>query len=151
VFGRRHAPGNVEARELEVDHRLEDDIGGVIRAVDAYLAGTTDPHRQQLLVELEALDGQVDSSEAYDQGIGGLRGIVPNPDVVGETGPTPIAEDVQQGEFDAQGVLVRAAKAEVTTPSPSNLAALHAARQRLAAVRAGDVGASAPPPDPGPA
>lgn len=129
---------------------MEDDIGGVIRAVDAYLAGTTDPHRQQLLAALEALDDQVNGSEAYDQGIGGLRGIVPNPDVVGETGPTPIAEDVQEGEFHAQAVLVRAAKAEVTAPSPSNLTALHAARQRLAAVRAGEVGALPPPPDPGP-
>jgi len=140
VSGHRR-PGDAEHDELEVDDTLEGDIGAVVRSVDAYLAAPADDRRHELLTALEQLDDQLEAGDAFSGRW--LRGVLPDPDVVGETSTHPIADDVRSGEFHAQVVLVKAAKAEVAGPTPSTLAALRAARQGLSAEQA-----FAPPPDP---
>ena len=127
-------PGDAEHDELEVDDTLEGDIGAVVRAVDAYLAAPADDRRHELLTALEQLDDQLEAGDAFSGRW--LRGVLPDPDVVGETSTHPIADDVQQGEFHAQVVLVKAAKHEVTAPTPETLAALRDARVALDTVRA---------------
>ena len=134
-------PGDAEHDELEVDDTLEGDIGAVVRSVDAYLAAPADDRRHELLTALEQLDDQLEAGDAFSGRW--LRGVLPDPDVVGETSTHPIADDVRSGEFHAQVVLVKAAKAEVAGPSPSTLVALRTARQGLSAEQA-----FAPPPDP---
>jgi hypothetical protein len=127
--GPRPAPPE---QELAVDAALEGDCSEVERAVDAYIGDQRDDRRQALLKALETLDSETDDSDAYASRTS-WRSILgaPAPDVIGETGPYPVAEDISSTEFDGQVALVKAAKQVVLQPNPHTLAALEAARSAL--------------------
>ena len=55
--------------------------------------------------------------------------------VIGETSSASAAEEVPEEELVAQTVLIKAAKREVTAPTPETLVELRAASQALAGVR----------------
>ena len=57
----------------------------------------------------------------------GALGFSSKGSVVGETSAASVAEEIPEAEWQAQTVLIRAAKQEVTTPTPDHLAALSAA------------------------
>ncbi len=131
--------------EVAVDAALASDLTAVEEAVSAYVRDPSDDLRNQLLLALEALDEQINQSDAYESSVigSGALGFSSKGSVVGETSAASAAEEIPEAELQAQTVLIRAAKQEVTTPSPEHLAALEAAQGRLAARR------SSPPPHPG--
>jgi len=136
MFGQHDKNTQPEAVELPVDVHLEWDVSDVIDAIDAYLPAPSEVGRQHLLQELERLDAQLDDADAYTANVvPQLRFNAPDP-VVGETSSRPMVEEMYGTEFQAQVVLVKAAKHEVTAPTPETLAALRDARVALDTVRA---------------
>jgi hypothetical protein len=137
MFGHHDKDRPEGGQELAVDAHLEQDVGAVEQAIGAYLQDPADGPRRQLLGVLEQLDDQVAQGDAYDAS--GARfpvfGGAPRGTALGETGPYPIVEEVPGAEFEAQVALVKAAKNEVTAPSPGTLGALRSAWATLAAVR----------------
>ena len=123
--------------EVAVDAALASDLAAVEVAVSAYLRDPSDDLRTQLLLDLEALDEQINQSDAYESSVvgSGALGFSSKGSVVGETSATSAAEEIPEVEFEAQTVLIRAAKQEVTTPSSEHRAVLEAAQRRLAALR----------------
>ena len=93
--------------------------------------------RNQLLVALEALDEQINQSDAYESSVvgSGALGFSAKGSVVGETSASPLAEEIPEAELQAQTMLIRAAKLEVTSPSDDHLAALREAERTLATLR----------------
>lgn len=145
MFGRkkrrpRPAPPD---QEIAVDAALEGDYSEVERAVDAYIGDQRDDRRQALLKALESLESETDDSDAYARRTSwhSILGA-PAPDVIGETGPHPVAEEVPSSEFAGQITLVKAAKQLVLQPNPQTLATLEAARVTLSRFR--DQGGPAP-------
>ena len=55
--------------------------------------------------------------------------------MIGETSSASAAEEVPEAVLRAQTVLIKAAKSEVTAPSPGTLADLRAANQALIAAQ----------------
>jgi hypothetical protein len=139
MFGRHPRRGSGEDQELAVNVDLENDLASAEQAVATYLQNPSDELRQALLASLQRLDDQIDLSDAYDaRAINPVFGSPTKGTVVGETGPNSVAEDVPSVEFQAQVVLVKAAKKEATGPTAGTLAELRAASASLAAVRAGE-------------
>jgi hypothetical protein len=128
--------------EVAVDAALASDLVGVEEAVSAYLHDPADGLRNQLLLALEALDDQISQSDAYESSVvgSGALGFSSKGSVIGETSAASPAEEIPEAELQAQTVLIRAAKQEVTTPNSEHRAALEAAQRGLAALRS-----SAPP------
>ncbi len=131
-----------EQDEVAVDAGLASDLDVVEVSIAAYLKDPSSTLRNQLLVALEALDERINQSDAYEGSVvgSGALGFSSKGSVVGETSAASVAEEIPESEWQAQTVLVRAAKQEVTTPTSDHLAALSAAQQALAAAR------SSPPP-----
>jgi len=123
--------------EIAVDISLASDLHAVEASVASYVKDPSAAARNQLLVALEALDERINQSDAYESSVAGsgALGFSSKGSVVGETSAASIAEEIPEAEWQAQTILIRAAKQEVTTPSPDHLAALSAAHQALAAAR----------------
>ena len=123
--------------EVPVDAALASHLAAVEEAVSAYLRDPSDGLRNQLLLALEALDEQVNQSDAYESSVvgSGALGFSSKGSVIGETSAASAAEEIPEAELQAQTLLIRAAKQEVTTPSPEHLAVLGAAQQQLAVRR----------------
>ena len=126
-----------EQDEVVVDATLASDLDAVEVSIAAYLRDPSAALRNQLLVALEVLDEQINQSDAYESSVvgSGALGVSTKGSVVGETSATSIAEEIPEAEWQAQTVLIRAAKQEVTTPTSDHFAALGAAHRALAAVR----------------
>ncbi len=136
MFGSQRHRAHQE-QELAVDATLESDLVGVEALIEAYLKDPSVGPRTQLLAALEHLDQHIDASDRYEGSIArsGAWGYASKGSVIGETSDTPIVEEVPGGEFQAQTVLIKAAKREVSTPSAASLAELRAANEGLAAYR----------------
>jgi hypothetical protein len=126
-------------REVAVDVALEQDVRAAEESIDAYLGEPSAERRHQLLEVLQQLDQQIDLSDDYQNGIIGSAavGYASKGSVFGETSSASAAEEVPEAELVAQIALIKAAKREVTTPTPATLADLRAARQALATARGG--------------
>ncbi len=126
-----------EQDEVVVDATLASDLDAVEVSIAAYLKDPSSALHSQLLVTLEALDERINQSDAYESSVvgSGALGFSTKGSVVGETSASSIAEEIPEAEWQAQTALIRAAKQEVTTPTPDHLAALGAAHEALAAVR----------------
>ena len=126
-----------EQDEVVVDVTLASDLDAVEVAIAAYLRDPSAALRNQLLVALEVLDEQINQSDAYESSVvgSGALGVSTKGSVVGETSAASIAEEIPEAEWQAQTVLIRAAKQEVTTPTSDHFATLGAAHRALAAVR----------------
>jgi hypothetical protein len=125
---------------LAVDVNLEQDVGAAEQSIQSYLANPGEGQRKDLLAVLERLDSQIDLSDSYDSSIigSGALGLATKFSVIGETNSSPMAEQVPSAEFQAQVVLVKAAKSAVTRPNSDTLAALQTASAALAALRGQD-------------
>ncbi len=123
--------------ELAVDATLESDLVDVEGLIKAYLKDPSVGPRKQLLAALEHLDQRIDASDQYEGSIArsGAWGYASKGSVIGETSDAPIVEEVPGGEFQAQTILIKAAKREVSTPSAASLAELRSADDALAACR----------------
>jgi hypothetical protein len=117
-----------------VDVTLEDDLHTVQQGIDAYLQNPTAAVRKQLLTVLERLDDQIDRSDAYEGSIRGSAafGYSSKGSVIGETSSASAAEQIPGPVLQAQTVLIKAAKEEVTVPTPETLAQLRAANDAFA-------------------
>ena len=126
--------------EVDVDVTLEMDLDTVEQSIGTYLSEPTDQRRSELLAVLERLDQQIDLSDDYENSIVGSAafGYSPKGNVIGETNSASAAEEVPKAVLKAQTVLVKAAKREVTAPTPQTLAELGAANQALSAARTAD-------------
>jgi hypothetical protein len=123
--------------QVSVDATLEGDIARVEDAVVAFLGNPTETARQLLRGTLEALDAQTDQSDAYGRSVIGSAalGYASKGEVLGETSLDSVVDEVPSAELHAQFALVKAAKDEVRSPSPTSLAALRTASAALMDVR----------------
>lgn len=136
MFGRqRHRVGHDE--EIAVDAALELDLGAVEASIEAYLENPSARLRDEVLAALEVLDQQIDQSDAYGSSIvgSGAFGYSTKGSVIGETSSASATEEIPGAELRAQSALIKAAKQEVSAPSPVTLTELRAAHQALAEVR----------------
>jgi hypothetical protein len=147
MFGRHGKQHPVDEAELAVDANLEQDINAAEQSIQSYLADPSENQRKDLLAVLERLDNQIDLSDSYDSNIvgSGAIGLATKFSVIGETSSYPISEEVPSAEFQAQVVLVKAAKRAVTQPDSDAIAALRAASAALTVSRAHDQPAQQPP------
>lgn len=124
-----------EDEDVAVAAALEFDIGSVEESIEAYLKDPSVTLRKQLLVGLERLDQQIDNSDAYESSVIGSAaiGYSDKGSVIGETSGHSAAEEVPESVLRAQTALVKAAKREVTAPTPDTLADLTAAHHALVA------------------
>jgi hypothetical protein len=124
-------------REVAVDAALEADLGAAEDAIDAYLKDPSAQRRDALVDALQLLDQQIARSDDYESRISGSAafGYASKGSVIGETSPASAAQVVPEAELVAQTVLIKAAKREVTAPTPETLVDLRVARQVLAGVR----------------
>jgi len=136
MFGRREHQGD-DDEEVAVDAILESDLAAVEQWIDVYLKDPSVDLRKKLLDVLERLDDQIDRSDAYENSpIGSAAfGYSSKGAVIGETSSASAAEDIPGSVLLAQTTLIKAAKREVTTPTPETFADLRAASQALAAER----------------
>jgi hypothetical protein len=106
-------------------------------AVESYLRDQSASSRQQLLTALSSLDQQIDRSDAYEGSVigSGALGSSTKGSIIGETSSFSAAQEIPEAELRAQMGLVKAAKDEVTAPTPETLTELRAAREVLAALR----------------
>jgi hypothetical protein len=97
--------------------------------------------RTKLLDILERFDAQIDRSDAYENSVIGSAalGYSSKGSMIGETSSASAAENISESVLLAQTILIKAAKREVTTPTPKTLADLRAASQALAAERSKQV------------
>lgn len=123
--------------EVAVDAALELDLGTVEASIEAYLENPSATLRNELLAALENLDQQIDRSDAYGSSIVGSAafGLSAKGSVIGETSSTSATEEISGAELRAQILLIRAAKQEVSAPTPQTLTELRAANRALATVR----------------
>ena len=136
MFGRgRHQTG--EDEDVAVDASLELDIETVEDAIEAYLKNPSVELRNELLAALERLDQHIASSDAYESSaIGsGAVGYSTKGSVLGETSSAAPVEGIPESVLQAQMLVIKAAKREVTAPTPDTLADLRAANQALIAAR----------------
>ena len=131
---KRQAHGN---EEVDVDATLELHLGAVESSIASYVKDPSTGLRSQLLAALERLDQQIDASDLYEASIShsGAWGYSAKGSVIGETSDVPTVEEVPGSEFRAQTALIRAAKREVSAPTPDSLAELREAQDALAACR----------------
>lgn len=124
-------------REVAVDATLEVDLRATEEAIDAYLRDPSPSRRNVLLAALEELDQQIDLSDGYESRVTGSAavGFGSKGSVIGETSGASPAEEIPEAEFVAQTVLIKAAKGEITAPTPETRTDLRAAVAALAAVR----------------
>ncbi len=136
MFGRqkRQADGD---EDVSVDATLELDLAKVEQSIERYLRDPSVDSRNELLALLERLDQQIDRSDAYESSALGSAafGYSSKGSVIGETSSASPAEDMPESVLRAQTVLIRAAKREVTAPTPDTYAELRAANQALSAER----------------
>jgi len=127
-------------REVTVDATLEADLSVAEDAIAAYLEDPSATRRDALLAALRLLDQQIELSDDYESRIAGSAafGYASKGSVIGETSSASAAEEVPEAELVAQTVLIKAAKREVTGPTPETLADLRAASQALAELRGGE-------------
>ena len=142
MFGRRKRHHDEE--EVAVDATLELDLGTVEESIEAYLQGPSDERRTALLAVLERLDRHLDDSDAYESSTitSGALGYSDKGAVLGETRNASAAEEVPESVFQAQITLIKAAKREVSAPTPETLADLRTAHQALSTAMHGGT-----PPD----
>jgi hypothetical protein len=136
MFGRRQQQGD-ENEEIAVDATLESDLASVEQWIDVYLKDPSVDSRNTLLGVLERLDNQIDLSDAYENSAIGSAafGYSSKGSVIGETSSASAAEDIPESVLRAQTILIKAAKREVTAPTPETLADLRAASQAFSAER----------------
>jgi hypothetical protein len=136
MFGRRQQQGD-ENEEIAVDATLESDLASVEQWIDVYLKDPSVDSRKKLLGVLERLDNQIDLSDAYENSAIGSAafGYSSKGSVIGETSSASAAEDIPESVLRAQTILIKAAKREVTAPTPETLADLRAASQAFSAER----------------
>jgi hypothetical protein len=136
MFG-RHKNQSQDQEGVAVDATLELDLSTVEQAIDVYLNDPSTNLRDELLAALQRLDQQIDLSDDYESRVTGSAafGYSAKGSVLGETSSASVVDEVPGPELRAQTVLIKAAKREVSTPSPDSLADLRAASQALAAVR----------------
>jgi hypothetical protein len=136
MFGRKEYRGG-EDEEVSVDATLESDLVSVEQWIDAYLKDPSVALRKKLLDVLKRLDDQIDRSDAYQNSVIGSAafGYSSKGSVIGETSNASSAEDISESLLRAQTILVKAAKREVTTPTPETLADLRTARNALSVER----------------
>jgi hypothetical protein len=136
MFGRRQQQGD-ENEEIAVDATLESDLASVEQWIDVYLKDPSVDSRKTLLGVLERLDNQIDLSDAYENSAIGSAafGYSSKGSVIGETSSASAAEDIPESVLRAQTILIKAAKREVTAPTPETLADLRAASQAFSAER----------------
>jgi len=139
MFGRQKHHTD-ENEKVSVDANLELDLGTVEQSIEAYLEEPSADLRNELLVVLERLDEQIDRGDTYESSIvgSGALGYSAKGSVIGETSNASPAEDVPEPVLRAQTVLIKAAKREVTAPTPDTLADLRAANQALSAERSNE-------------
>jgi hypothetical protein len=136
MFGRQKHQTD-EDEDVSVDSTLELDLATVEQSIEAYLRAPSVDLRNELLAVLERLDQQIDRSDAYESSVIGSAafGYSSKGSVIGETSSASPAEDIPESVLRAQTVLIKAAKREVTAPTPDTFAALRAANQALSAER----------------
>ncbi len=136
MFGRQKHEAD-EDEGVAVDVSLELDLSTVEQSVAAYLKDPSIALRQDLLAVLERLDEQIARSDAYqNSAIGSAAfGYSGKGSVIGETSSASPAEQIPESIFRAQTALIKAAKREVTAPTPDTLADLCAANQAMSEVR----------------
>jgi hypothetical protein len=136
MSGRREHQGD-EDEEVAVDATLESDLASVEQWIDVYLKDPSVDLRKKLLGVLERLDDQIDLSDAYEKSAIGSAafGYSSKGSVIGETSGVSAAEDIPESVLRAQTILIKAAKREVTAPTPETLADLRAASQAFSAER----------------
>ncbi len=127
MFGRRKRKHDEE--DVAVDATLELDLGTVEESVEAYLQGPSDERRKALLAALARLDQHLDDSDAYESSTitSGALGYADKGAVLGETSNASATEEVPESVFQAQITLIKAAKREVSGPTPQTLADLRTA------------------------
>jgi abortive infection bacteriophage resistance protein len=140
MFGRKEHQGD-EDEEVAVDATLASNLASVEQSIDVYLKDPSVDLRTKLLDVLERLDAQIDRSDAYENSVIGSAalGYSAKGSVIGETSSASAAENISESVLLAQTILIKAAKREVTTPTPETLADLRAASQALAAERSKQV------------
>ncbi len=126
-----------ENEDIAVDASLELDIETVEESIEAYLKNPSVDLRNQLLAVLERMDQQIASSDAYEASVigSGAVGYSAKGSVFGETSSTSPAEEIPESVLRAQMLVIKAAKREVTAPTPDTLADLRATNQALSAAR----------------
>jgi hypothetical protein len=136
MHGPREHQGDENA-EVTVDATLELELASVERSIEAYLKDRSVVLRHELLASLERLDRQIERSDAYESSIIGSAafGYSTKGSVIGETSSTSPAEDIPESELRAQTVLIKAAKREVTAPTPDTFSELCAAHDALSRER----------------
>lgn len=136
MFDRREHQGD-EDQGVAVDATLESALASVEQWIDVYLKDPSVNLRKELLDVLERLDDQIDRSDAYEtSAIGSAAfGYSSKGSVIGETSSASAADDIPESVLRAQTILIKAAKREVTSPTPETLADLSAASQALSADR----------------
>ena len=136
MFGRSEHQGD-EDEEVAVDATLVSDLASVEQWIDAYLKDPSVDLRKKLLGALERLDDQIDLSDAYENSAIGSAafGYSSKGSVIGETSSASAAEDIPESVLRAQTLLIKAARREVTSPTPETLADLRAASQAVFAER----------------
>jgi hypothetical protein len=136
MFGRSEHQGD-EDEEVAVDATLVSDLASVEQWIDVYLKDPSIDLRKKLLGALERLDDQIDLSDAYENSAIGSAafGYSSKGSVIGETSSASAAEDIPESVLRAQTILIKAAKREVTAPTPETLADLRAASQAFSAER----------------
>jgi hypothetical protein len=129
-----------EDEGIAVDASLELDIEAVEDSIEAYLKSPSVDLRNELLAVLERLDQQIADSDAYEASVigSGAVGYSTKGSVFGETSSASPAEEVPESILRAQMFLIKAAKREVSAPTPDTLADLRAANQALSAARSHD-------------
>ena len=127
---------------VQVDEALETRIVEVESSVVTYLVRIDEGSRAALLGALEALDADVEASEAFQRrknaftSVTGVAGLGRSSlAVIGQKSEFPTVREVPVHVLRAQIALVRAAKEELRAPSPSTLDALDVANDELAAAR----------------
>lgn len=139
MLGReKHQTG--EDEDVAVDAALELDIETVEKSIEAYLKSPSVNLRNDLLAVLERLDQQIANSDAYEASVigSGAVGYSTKGSVFGETSSDSPVEEVPESVLRAQMLVIKAAKREVTAPTPDTLVDLRVANQALSAARSQD-------------
>jgi hypothetical protein len=130
------------AQLVQVDEGLESLIVGVESAVVTYLVRIDDASQAALLGAVQALDADVEASEAFQRrknaftSVTGVSGLGRTSlAVIGQKSEFPTVNELPVRVFQAQIALVRAAKEELRAASPSTLDALDLANNELATAR----------------
>jgi len=139
---------------IAVDLGLEQAIGDVEVAVDAYLDAASVDRRDALMAALDGLDALVNLGDDYTDrspARGSVYGTIGLSSVLGARGPASFAEDVPRRVLQAQITLVRRAKEELQAGGPAPSTALREAVRALATARdpsVHDPSPNGPPPPP---